>query len=286
MNANISFYTFLGFLVVIAVVCLYQFHRINSRTMIRSKKNRFSSLKSSISMSVHDASLSESFSKAGLKLTSYKYQMFRYSIFLLWITAELILILNARESSNLLIIILFFLISSPVQKIYRFRTPFSLILGQVRISYNNKKNVEIYQMVGQLKNLVITRKGNPPGSEFILNQLNKFTVILKPALNRMLSYWSLGKREEACQYFRDAVDTKEGEMLSDIFIKLDSMNPAELQNQILMLQDSVKSERGTARYKKMKMRSDIGYGVVIISVIMIFLNFMILSVYIDFMNQY
>ncbi|MGD9677613.1 MAG: hypothetical protein AB7V16_04475 [Vulcanibacillus sp.] len=153
------------------------------------------------------------------------------------------------------------------------------------LNYKNKLNNEIYRCISQLKNIAITRKNNSLSSDFLLEQLSKFTKKLKPIFNQMIALWSIGKKEEACSYFEEAIGTKEAEQLSNVFRKLDNLFPVELYNQIVLLQEAMKKERETSKLAANENKSNIIYFIVIVTSVIVMTNFVVVVYYLETLHQ-
>lgn len=174
-----------------------------------------------------------------------------------------------------------FLISTPQLYFLGKKTPFNYLINSITAEYKNKKNIEIYRSISQLKNLAIAKQDNPPGADFILEQLRKFTHTIRPIFNKTISIWQLGNKEEACKYFGQAIGTKEGLEMANIFLKLDTLNPVELKDQLILFQENVKQARKTQKLIENERNSNIIYAVVTATTVMVLWNFIVVVYFID-----
>lgn len=255
---------------------------------IRFKRNRFKDFKNNIKEQLDDTNTNAIFEQAGFKLSSSTYQIIRYFIISLWV---LILLYNKFFAGNfsrysLAFLILAFIISSPRNEFLGRKSPLLMILDLFQNEFKNKKNKEIYRALSQLKNLSIVSSDESLGSDYVLEELMKFTRITKPIFSKFLSMWYEADRAAACEYFSNAVGTKEGKELSSLFLKLDDLNPSELKHQIELYQSMVKSEKQTYKEKKNEIRGTVIYSMVMFSAIVVLLNFVIVVITIDALSFY
>lgn len=216
-----------------------------------------------------------------------KYQIIRWTLF---ITMLLFYIFNAEikggaiPQNQAFILIGTFILSTPRVSVMDKKTPFIYVLEIVAKKVKKEMNNEVYSAISQLKNICIAKQKNPPGSDFILEQLRKFSKKTRPVWNQTIYLWSMGKREEACHYFSNKIGTTEAEELSNLFIKLDELNPIELKNQLILHQDKIKKQRETDKLQSNENKSYMIYTLVLASAFIIILNFIIVAYYIDSLN--
>lgn len=232
--------------------------------------------------------INKMFRQTGIRITIYQYQLLRYILCL----GSLVLNVGSavakghqiNYSTPIFLIIVFFL-SAPEMKIFGFKSPFKYVLDAL-IEYNKQaKNIELYRAICQLKNLAITKADRPPGSAFILEQLKKFTKKIRPVMNQMQSMWSLGQKDEACEFFAKAIGTPEAESFASILRKIDVLNPIEMKQQMVMFQEVIRRKRETERIKNNEIKSYFIYVVVVICFTSIFVNFLVVSVFINLLND-
>ncbi|MCP1312082.1 hypothetical protein [Paenibacillus tyrfis] len=226
------------------------------------------------------------FEESGIRVNAVQYQIGRYVVFVVWMFFLLILQMKDGTAiqNQLLYVIILFLISAPKTHIFNRKTPFKMAIDFLTENHRYKKNLEIYRAISQLKNLAVIKQNKPPGSGFILDQLRKFTKIMRPIFNRMIAMWSMGMREEACEYFKKAVGTKEGEELANILYKLEVLNPIELKGQMILFQEIVKRERETQKMRRNQAKAYLIYAVVSIASFAALLNFLTVAFFIDMLE--
>lgn len=281
----LTIFTLLG---VIAIFIVQKMKNINKTYNLKMRRHRYERLFSYIKKNIYKDELEGIFNNSGLKITTIQYQMIRYMSFIIWL-----ILLNFSYQlgggtypvKQLFIILILFLVSSPKTYFLGKKTPFKYVLDVFITNHKHKKNIEIYRAISQLKNIALARKDTPPSSDFVLEQLNKFTNIIRPVFNKTIALWSMGEKEEACNYLEQAIDTKEATELANILRKLDDLEPFELKNQLSLLQESIKKERETRKIKNNENISNFVYLLVITTCIIIMVNFVVVVYYIETINQ-
>lgn len=288
ISYQILYLTIFSLLGAIAIFIIQKLKNINKTYNLKMRRHRYERLFSYIKKNIYKDELDGIFNNSGLKITTIQYQMIRYMSFIIWL-----ILLNfsfqlgggTYPVKQLFIILILFLVSSPKTYLLGKKTPFKYVLDIFINNHKHKKNIEIYRAISQLKNIALARKDTPPGSDFVLEQLNKFTNIIRPVFNKTIALWSLGEKDEACDYLEQAIDTKEATELANILRKLDDLEPYELKNQLTLLQESIKKERETRKIKNNENVSNLVYLIVITTCVIIMVNFVIVVYYIETINQ-
>lgn len=282
------YYFLILFFTLLGIFFLYKFYsNIYSYGKQRFKRNRYKELTDFVKGQLYNKELDALISKSGMKFNSFYYQIVRFSLFSFILLYELFNKIRGFSISqgNIIIVLTVFVLTSPKLMLNK-KTPFHYLINLFVSEYRNRKNKEIYRAIVQLKNLSIIKANTNIGADFIINELNKFTNVTKPIFDKMLSLWYLNERKKAIEYFSNAIDTKEGKELALLFDKLDYIDTSELINQIELYQTNVRSERQTYYEKNNEARSNIAYGVVMLSAVIVLINFIIVTIFIDAINLY
>lgn len=259
----------------------------SKRQDIRLKKNRYKEITDFVKLQLNKKEIDDVFYKTGLKTTNQQYQLWRYIIFIVLIALLTIAYIKNGNVANkyfAMIIVLFFA-SSPTLYIFRYRTPFHIVTDMLKIEYRNKKDIELYRAISQLKNIAIAQQGRPLGGDFIIEQLMKFTELTKKDFTQLLSEFRIGNEEEACREFAKNIDTKLGLEFSNVLLKLDHINPVELKEQLVLYQENVKAERLTIKLRRNETRSTLLFIPITTLALMVLLNFVIIVIFIDQMQN-
>lgn len=272
---------------IIGIYLIKDKFKKQNKIQVRFKRNRYKELSEYIKNQLEYKDTDISFKKIGLNITTLQYQTIRYlvtiSIFILFL---IIKIKNGTISVKYYItIVILFTVTSPQIKFLGKKTPFAYIIEILHNEHKRKKDMELYRALTQLKNLAIAQQHKPIGADFIIQQLMKFTKITKPTFAKMLSIWRLGQEEKACKFFAEEIGTKLSIELSNIFLKLDKINPYELTEQLTLYQTNVREERRTAKLKNNELISNLLFIPIVASALIILLNFVVIVVYIDQMNN-
>jgi len=259
-------------------------NRVNA---VRFKRNRYKEMSDYVKTQMNKKEIDDIFRTTGINITTLQYQLFRYSAVLLLIIGLISALARNNNVPNktYFIIITLYLVSSPTLYFFNRKTPFNYLVDFLKNEYKNKKDIEIYRAITQLKNLAIAQQDKPLGADFIIEQLMKFTNITKSTFSKMLSIWRLGQEEKACEYFAKNIDTKLGTELAGVLLKLDKINPVELKEQLILYQNNVKSEKKTEHLRKMEALSTLIYLPIIGTALIVLLNFVIITIYIDQMQN-
>lgn len=223
-----------------------------------------------------------------LRFNLLHYQFVRYMLtlaLLLFYMANYFFQSTAFPINAVLFLIAVFLLSTPKEYAAGKKTPFKIVFDFLIANKKQKMNLEIIRAFSLLKNIAIIKKDNPPGAQFVLEQLRKFTKETRPAFNKMMAIYSLGKKAEATEYFSQAIGTKEAENLASILRKIDDLNPAEFLEQIEYYQESIRRERESLKQKQNENRSNLIFLVVFVSSITVLINFVIVVYYIETINS-
>lgn len=100
-------------------------------------------------------------------------------------------------------------------------------------------NKEIYRTISQMINLFNVKGEESISSNYIFDEIIKFSKASGPIYYQMLSLWNMNRRDEAVDYFARTIGTKEVGDLASIFLKLDYLSPKELKNQLIHYQNNM-----------------------------------------------
>lgn len=222
-------------------------------------------------------------SQTGINISGTAYQLIRYFIIFVWLLylAYRYFFLKYDISLRFIALIIFWYITSPRLKFFGFKSPFALFIDVLSNNRKYKYNAEIYRCLSLLKNLSVNKNERPFPSTYIIEELSKYIVYLKPIFSRLLGYWYESRYEDGKEYFINAVGTDLGISLIDLLSHTDYLNPNELVNQLDHHQKKAKEKLKTRSYKIKELKSNFIYGIVMFAGLMIFTNFMVVSMIID-----
>ena len=221
-------------------------------------------------------------SGTGYLITMRKYQYSRWIIFII-IAVYALYFKNAR---SLVILLLIYFITMPLENIKQKQTPFGLAMQFMRKNYSDKKDIEIYQSISLLRNMVVGSKGYKLSTDHIIEQLAIYSDILRHTYFKMMNLLRLNRKQEAVKLFFLEIGTKAGKDFGRILIDIDEVNPRELEEILISLQKNIREERITKQRKRDEVLSDILYLPVIVNVLLIFINFIYVAYFVNQKNLF
>ncbi|QUI21262.1 hypothetical protein HZI73_02730 [Vallitalea pronyensis] len=275
-NLIILFYL----LIMILLTSAYQLFSSIGRGRHKQYAFRYTTMKRKKDTS-HYEIMHKYFFDAGWQINMQQYNRIRYILF-----AALTLIIGYTfyESSRLRVMVALLLsiywISMPVLKWGNKDSPLVMFLKFLQKIYNKKKDVEIYRILIQLKNIAVTQQEKPYSADYVINQLIKFADTTKNGFIQFLMYYNTGREEEAYEGFLRHIPTKMGSEVAAILLKLDKLQPMEMVEQINMVKERIRENHITQKHKKQNQISDLIYLPIIAPVFILFLNFIMICVWI------
>ena len=222
---------------------------------------------------------------AGVPFNLYHYQIFRWCVLILMFLSTLFRFAFTKELNTSMFFwcIVVFFITIPNETLFGLTSPFQYLIN---LSQQNKReiyNEELYLVVSQMKNSFLVHKDKPPSSQQIFEEICNYSHKTRPIFNKFISFWMIGEREQAIQYFDKEIGTKEAKKLSQVFSKLDDLNPMEMREQLETYQSIYRAERETKKKKKNEIKSNILFLAVLATALMLMINFLIVGFFIDFL---
>lgn len=225
--------------------------------------------------------------QAGIPFSLYQYQIARITIFLSLAVIMLVQII-ANQSVNYLFISLVvfgFIFSSPNERVLNITSPFKKVIDLMQSNKRTRYNEELYLAISQLRNSFKVYGKKAPSAIEMFEEITQYTDVLKPVFQRLISLWMLNETKKAVGYFEKEIQTSEAKKLGQTFLKLDSLNPIEFDEQLLTFQQIYRSKRETERRKKDELKSYILFGAVLATAMVILINFIVVGFLIDILMQ-
>lgn len=222
------------------------------------------------------------FIRTGIPLNLYQYNSLRIGILAIVFIFHVV---DIKHAANPVLYYSFYfilvIVTSPKMIIMKKKTPFAMVLNLLEKNYRKKIDLELYNSISQLKNLAIVQRENPMSADFLIEQLLRFTNKSKKVYLHTLSMMREGREEEAIYYFKQTINSKLGVEFANILSKLDYLNPVELKEQLVLFQSSFRNERTTMQLAQQEMLSNIIFLPIVAVAIVILLNFVIITVWLD-----
>lgn len=274
-------------LLILASIGVYMLSDLfpKGRAKVRFKRSGLKSFLSIFS-DLNNADQDQIFRNVGIKLSMKKYMAIRNLIVVILALCALSELSSGRPHASyriLLMTLLLVFVSEPKESILGKKSFFTRALELARSEYLNRKDDELIAVITQMKN--IASVGHSESADSLIQNLMRFTRILKPIFARTLSLLRRASTVEAKVYFNKEVGTKLGSDFAAILPKLDELDAAAFKNQLELLLSTVKERRATKKYARQQTLSNLVFTSASIGVFLIFADFMYI-VYTDLMKSF
>lgn len=152
--------------------------------------------------------------------------------------------------------------------------PLKFIRKQLQIDLQKKQDKELYTIIIQLKNMVVSQQKAPFTLSYMLSKIIRFTKYTKTTFIKFISLLDLNEEKQAKKQFIKEINTPLARDLVYVLIQLDKIKPIEVVNQLDALQKRVENENVTIKNKKEELYSDLMYVMPTILCFLILLNFL------------
>lgn len=254
--------------------------------VIKKNARRFTKFSENMKKDLEENYLSELMKAAGVPINLFHYQVFRFTILGIWGVSLLFKGGVQTPIQSFIFLSLTYFLTIPKEKIFG-KT--SLFFTIVNISQKNKRamyNKELYMVIAQMKNMFIIKSKSPPSSIVFIESVRDYANKTQPIFNKMLSFWYLGEKQKAADYFEKEIGTEEAKKLTQVFLKLDHLNPSEMKNQLSTYQSIYRSQQETAKLKMNEHKSNFLFLLVVITCLFLLLNFAVVIFVIDWINDF
>lgn len=279
-------YVLMGVLFLTGATLYWQY--CNPRYGLKLTKNRFIRLKQWFFREFSNKDTEKMIKEMGLNISGLAYQIIRYTILVSWLLYLLYIkfYLGADVGMSVAAWIVLFISSSPRKKFINATSPFYYIVLQLQKRNKEKYDLEIFRCLSQLKNLAIAKSGWSYSSDYIIRELSKYTIFTRPIFDRFLGYWYESRYDQACKYFNDSIGTEDALALSNLLMKIDHLKPAEFVTQLELYQSEAKERKRTLAQNSKESKSNLIFGVVMLTGIIILLNFLVIAIVIDTLGYF
>ena len=227
--------------------------------------------------------------RTGIKITGRMYYLALYG---LGVLIGIIGAIKAIRDANLGVFLLGFLIAfgfiwafRPVEVLYsRITSPFAMVIKMLTKSRREKYDRELYSSCIVLKNLSIVQSESPLSADVMFEKLETNAKVLKPIYAQMISMYRTGRSEDAFKYFADAVGTSMGRTFAGLLSKIDRINPNDLKEQAIAIQEAMSEKRLTDGYRRAQRNGVITMGLSTVAVMAVMMDFLVVVVFMDMMN--
>ena len=129
------------------------------------------------------------FAGIGINFPLSFYQAVRYSFFGVWFTTLIVLKIAGQVPSfnlQILLCVIFFIATAPRNNIGSLKLPFFYIRSFLMKRKRQISNKEIYRTISQIINLFTLKGDKVIGSNYIFEEIIKFSKVTRSAYQRML----------------------------------------------------------------------------------------------------
>lgn len=165
------------------------------------------------------------------------------------------------------------------------KLPFHMFVQFVRNMDRDKKDDEMMECLSVFKNFIVQTREKPLGADYIIEYLASNTIYIKSPLYRMLGKIRMGRKEEAESTFAEEVGSELAKDFAHLLAQLDEMNPVELEEAVISRQKYISEIRNTKNIRRAQLVSDLVYFPVVVTVMMILMNFMLVAYYLEQCDQ-
>ena len=144
-----------------------------------------------------------------------------------------------------------------------------------------KAEKEIYEGISFMRNILTLNTGKQIRGDVIIEKLANRKGVLQPVYVKMLGYLRLNRASEAVLAFNDSNCQTSGKEYASLLVKWDEINPDELGEILTSIQRAAREKRITEQKRRDEMISDLVYLPVVLNVLIIIINFLYISYFLD-----
>ncbi len=144
-----------------------------------------------------------------------------------------------------------------------------------------KAEKEIYEGISFMRNILTLNAGKQIRGDVIIEKLANRKGVLQPVYVKMLGYLRLNRVSEAIMVFNDSHCQTSGKEYASLLVKWDEIDPDELGEILTSIQRAAREKRITEQKRKDEIISDLIYLPVVLNVLIILINFLYISYFLD-----
>jgi hypothetical protein len=239
-----------------------------------------------INKSITTTDIDDLFRQSGVKITSRAYNRYRNILFLIGIISITGIFFTSPKLLNYyMVLFIIYLASMPIKEFMNKKTIFYVVIGSLKRRYNEKRDMELYRLLTQLKNIAISQPGQSYTTDFIINHLLKSAELTNDLLITFLMKYRMGREDEAMNMFLSELDTPLSKDFLAVLIKIDKLSPTDLMNQINLAKSKKRESRITTKRKNQESLSNWILLPIILPVFVILLNFIMVVLWLPMMQS-
>jgi hypothetical protein len=139
----------------------------------------------------------------------------------------------------------------------------------------------IFEAIGAARNIIAASGGAHIPADALFEQLTRTEGRLAPAFRRALALLRVNKKDEIVRRFADEVGTPMAGDFIRILARWDDVSPEKLSSTLFSYQSAIKEARTTALKRRGEVYSDLVYFPAVLNVLVVLMNFIFVSYYIE-----
>jgi hypothetical protein len=156
------------------------------------------------------------------------------------------------------------------------------LLGALpRSRRNERADREIFEAISAARNIIASSGGAHIPADALFEQLARAEGDLAPAFRRALALLRVNRKDEMARRFAEEVNTPMAGDFIRILARWDDVSPEKLSSTLLSYQSAIKEARTTALKRRNEIYSDLIYFPAVLNVLVVLMNFIFVSYYIE-----
>lgn len=141
---------------------------------------------------------------------------------------------------------------------------------------NEKKDKELYFIILQLQNIVLSKKDEQVTMIYMVSNVLKFCDYTEKAFLQFIYFYNLDDKEAAVEAFRDHIPSNIARDLIYIISEMDNLDPRKVMDQFSVLEDRVKMDMNMKKNIMEEKLSNFLYVLPVCLCFLIMLNFVLI----------
>ncbi len=158
--------------------------------------------------------------------------------------------------------------------------------GFLNRSYREKAEMEIWECISFMRNLVCVGEGTHYSADSLLEEFIRRKTALAPAFKGTLQLMRQNQTEEAFEFFTGMVATDNSREFAHLLLRWDLIDSEYLLETLITYQKNIREARFTAMSKKNETLSNLIYLPAVLNILLILLNFIYVGYFMDQMELF
>jgi hypothetical protein len=161
--------------------------------------------------------------------------------------------------------------------------PFGVRPGRILPKSHRRERAdrEIFEAISAARNIIAASGGEHIPADALFEQFARTEGDLAPAFRRALSLLRVNRKDEMVRRFAEDVNTPMAGDFIRILSRWDDVSPEKLSSTLFSYQSAIKEARTTALKRRGEIYSDLIYFPAVLNVLVVLMNFIFVSYYIE-----